>query len=259
MRPTVKSERGMSLVEATIILMVLSILTAVLSPSIIDYVDDARHTKAKEDVEAIGLSIARLLKDTGAPFLLEDGSVALSTRFNIANRVDLAVGDGVIPIVHADADAGLAAAANVQGAVTWTDAVNTANGKDTLYRQLIANLAFYTQPTSTTGTWDPSAPGALGKFGLGWRGAYLSPVIGPDPWGYRYAVNSVFLGSGLDAVTASSNGGADIGWYTDTFVVSPGANGQIEYHFETSATTGGTRAAGTQNDDIVYVISGYGR
>ena len=48
------SERGMSLVEATIILMVLAILTSVLAPSIGDYVNDARQVKAKEDLEALG-------------------------------------------------------------------------------------------------------------------------------------------------------------------------------------------------------------
>ena len=37
------SERGMSLVEATIILMVLATLTAVISPSIADYNNDARQ------------------------------------------------------------------------------------------------------------------------------------------------------------------------------------------------------------------------
>src|SRR5687767_7383196 len=45
------AEKGMSLVEATIILMVLAILTAVIAPSAGDYVNDARQTKAKEDVE----------------------------------------------------------------------------------------------------------------------------------------------------------------------------------------------------------------
>ena len=62
------SERGMSLVEATIILMVLAILTSVLAPSIGDYVNDARQTKAKEDLEALGTSVARLVRDTGLPF-----------------------------------------------------------------------------------------------------------------------------------------------------------------------------------------------
>ena len=46
MKSRLKSNAGMSLVEATIILMVLAILTAVIAPSAADYVNDARHTKA---------------------------------------------------------------------------------------------------------------------------------------------------------------------------------------------------------------------
>src|SRR5689334_9700995 len=66
------TERGMSLVEATIILMVLSILTAVIAPSVGDYIEDARHTKAKEDVEAIGGGILRTVRDSGLPCLVID-------------------------------------------------------------------------------------------------------------------------------------------------------------------------------------------
>src|SRR4051812_3418876 len=57
------SERGMSLVEATIILMILAILTAVVAPSMSDSINDARDVKAKEDVEAIGTGIMRMLRD----------------------------------------------------------------------------------------------------------------------------------------------------------------------------------------------------
>ena len=56
---------GMSLVEATIILLVLMLLTAVLAPSIFDYVHDAQTVKVKEDCEAIGVSVARMVRDVG--------------------------------------------------------------------------------------------------------------------------------------------------------------------------------------------------
>ena len=54
------SERGMSLIEATIILMVLAILTSVLAPSVGDYVNDARQTKVKEDIEALEIGRAHV-------------------------------------------------------------------------------------------------------------------------------------------------------------------------------------------------------
>src|SRR5437870_1377136 len=59
-------QAGMSLIEATIILMVLFLLTAVMSPAVSDYIEDARHSKAKQDVETIGTTIQRLQRDVGS-------------------------------------------------------------------------------------------------------------------------------------------------------------------------------------------------
>src|SRR5688572_6666038 len=59
------SERGMSLVEATIILMVLAILTSVIAPTAGDFVSEARNIKGKEDVESLAMSIMRLHRDYG--------------------------------------------------------------------------------------------------------------------------------------------------------------------------------------------------
>lgn len=246
----------MSLVEATIILMVLTILTAVLSPSISDYVEDARNVKAKEDVEAIGISIARLIKDTGYPFMVESGTVTLADRFKIANRADLAFSTGNIPAVQTGVDAGYPAGSAVQSAVNWTDTIAETDGKVSLYNQLVANTPVYTDPTATLTSASPAAPGALGKFGLGWRGAYLSGVVTPDPWGFRYTCSTVFLGAGTD-VTGTAAGSAAVGWPNDAICVAAGRNNQIEVHFDTSA--GGTTFAGSQNDDVIMVISGFGK
>ncbi len=255
MKSKLRGQRGMSLVEATIILMVLSIVTAVLAPSINDYVNDARQVKAKEDVEAIGISIARLLKDTGYPFLVEDATVTAANLFKMANRADLAVSTGNIPVVQAGVDVGVAAAATaLQGAVNWTDAVG--DGKVPLYNHLVSNAPGYPSPITALTSADPAAPGSLGRFGMGWRGAYLSGIIGPDPWGFRYVCSTVFLGAATDAT--ATNGGASVGWRDDAVCLSAGQNNQIEVDFE-NGTLGATHFSGTQNDDIVYVISGYGK
>jgi len=256
MTSKLKGQRGMSLVEATIILMVLAIVTAVLSPSMNDYVNDARRIKAKEDVEAIGISISRLMKDTGFPFLVEDATVTAADRFEMANRADLAVSTGNIPAVQAGVDSGAAAAATAQqGAVDWTDAIAETSGKVALYNQLVANTPTYPNPTTALTTANPAAPGSLGAFSLGWRGAYLNGVIGPDPWGFRYTCNTIFLGAATDAT--ASNGGAGTGWADDARCLSAGQNNQIEVNFDNA--TGSTSFSGTQNDDVVFVISGFGK
>lgn len=256
MRRKLTTEKGLSLVEATIILMVLAILTAVMSPSLIDYVEDARAVKSKEDVEVIGIAIGRLIKDTGFPFMVEDATVTAADRFKMANRADLAVGTGNTPTVQAGVDAGKTADATaLQGAVAWDDAIAETSGKVALYNQLVANTPNYTGPNTTLGTANPAAPGSLGNFGLGWRGAYISGVITPDPWGFRYACTTVFLGSATDAT--SSNGGATVGWADDARCIAAGRNNQIETNFDNSF--GSTSFSGSQNDDVVYVISGFGK
>jgi len=256
MKRTFTVEKGMSLIEATIILMTLAILTAVLAPSINDYVEDARNVKAKEDVEAIGIGIARLIKDTGFAFMVEDATVTALDRFKMANRADLAFGTGAIPSVQAGVDTGVPADATaLQAAVTWTDTIAETTGKVALYNQLVANSPSYPQPGTALASANPPAPGALGKFGLGYRGAYLNGVITPDPWGNRYACSTIFLGSGSDATAA--NGGSDVGWSSDAICVSAGRNGQIEVNFDN--TPGGTSFSGTANDDVIVVITGYGK
>src|SRR5262245_8852191 len=84
MTKQVRAEEGMSLIEATIILMILFLLTAVLSPAVGDYIEDARHTKGKEDVEAIGVTINRLQRDIGSCLKID-----AATGCTEANRVDI--------------------------------------------------------------------------------------------------------------------------------------------------------------------------
>lgn len=259
---TISSEKGMSLVEATIVLMVIATLTSVLSPSIRDYVDDARQTKAKEDCEAIGVSIARLLMDTGAPFALKHADKPIATRYRMDNRIDLLVSTGDVPAVHPDVQDEPSSHNNINNTVSWQDPLGHEVGS--LYDQLVSNEAGYIQPTVPFDTSDPQPPVGRGLFGFGWRGAYLSPTIGPDPWGFRYAVNSVYLGTAIDA-DKPGQGQHGRGWAYDTFCVSAGLNAQLETNFEDSLNgnrNGGTSFDEAQNgaaDDIVYTISGYGR
>src|SRR3972149_4615276 len=63
MRRTLSTQRGLSLTEVTIMLSVLSVLTAVLSPTVGDYVEDARRVKASEDVQVLASVFARFTFD----------------------------------------------------------------------------------------------------------------------------------------------------------------------------------------------------
>jgi hypothetical protein len=251
MRHGTGGERGLSLVEVTIMLLVLMLLTGVLAPSIMDFVRDAQWVKAKEDCEAIGVSVVRLARDIG-PCLKFNGTGACTK----ANRVDLLYSDG--PDVTANDLSGNATAPYSGGGLTATDLNwdrDDARG-DSMHNQFVDNGTGPAYRTPAELRADTSGgPG----FGLGWRGAYLSPPIGPDPWGHRYLVNTSFLAIAVDAgsiqatmtannpVTPAGRRGSH-----DTFCISPGPNGHYETAFGGNATGGVTRGG----DDFIFVISG---
>jgi type II secretory pathway pseudopilin PulG len=233
---TWKSERGMSLVEATIILMVLAILTSVLAPSLGDYVNDARQVKAKEDVEALSLSVARLLRDTGLPFPVRTAGAAPSKLST--NRVDLLVSEGSAPTITAGTGVAAAAAGYlIENAIEWSDAIGAE--VELASDHLVTNSNAYTAVTFPA----PAGP----RPGLGWRGGYLSNSTGPDPWGVRYACATVWLNPSSDVTVPGSKGTNN-----DAYCLSAGADGNVDTDIE-SSVNGGVAVLG---DDIIFIIQG---
>lgn len=247
-------QHGLSLVEVTIMLLVLMLLTSVLAPSIMDFVNDARWVKVKEDCEAIGITVARLTRDVG-PCLKFDGRGACDE----ANRVDILYSDG--PDVTVTDLAGTAAAMDYQNGNVTPSAINWDNDSDALVGdwmedQFVTNAPNYATPIQNY----PSPTFPVGPlFGTGWRGGYISSPIGPDPWGHRYLVNSVFLGTATDS-TDEGEGAATRWWERDAFCLSAGPNGLYETYFGgCSATVGPNKGTCREGDDFVYIIQGSGR
>jgi type II secretory pathway pseudopilin PulG len=235
----------MSLVEVTIILMILALLTASLAPAINDYVNEARHTKAKEDIEAIGVSIMRLTRDVGGCI-----KFVPTTACTMANRVDILFSAGPDVAVGdlGSTSTNFASAGNVVSTLNWSNDSADDVG-DSMADQLADNVPNYDTPAETIPTgYTVAGP----TTGLGWRGAYLPGDIGPDPWGRRYLSNVVFLAVASDATDDTTEGARRGGWSRDVFVISGGANKSIDTPFGGSANFG----AGKLGDDLVYVLSG---
>lgn len=228
------SERGMSLVEATIILLVLATLTAVIAPSMGDYLEDAREMKAKEDVEALGISIKRLLRDTGLKGLALTNGTAVLT---LVNRADVLTSEGIAPTVAGGAYTN---AGNLTTSpMNWTTAAQT----DTFETHLVRNGS----ATLATGYAQPSAA----NRGKGWRGSYLNAPIGADPWGYKYYANTAFLTVATNAAGALDEG--KVFWSKDVIVVSAGADNTLQAEIGGSAGGGSGVAA---SDDVVFIVQG---
>jgi len=235
------SERGVSLVEASIVLSVFAILTAMLAPAIGGYVSDAQHAAAKKDIEVIGTAVTRMLSDVGEAWVLRDGNGGAATTppsHAAGNRVDLLVGSGTVPTV---------AVARATAGADWDDVVDNAAVQRLEYylvqntpSNLAANAYRTASSMSVATEFDPDS-GALYNAEHAWRGAYLPGPIGPDPWGTRYAVNVEFLARAL--------GAGPSGNVNDVFVLSAGPDRVVDTRFDVDGATPGS-------SDLLYVLSG---
>ena len=158
-----KGDSGLSLVEATVVVMVAAILVAAAAPVASRTLDRARLSRAIDDSEAIKTAITSLLTEhtVFTPFT--------STGTAIGDTLELLVSDGDIPFTAI-------------GATEWDDVVTccaAAIDVDFLERHLVTNT--------------PIGGGAYSTAANGWRGTYISAPIDPDPWGNRYGVNGMHL------------------------------------------------------------------
>lgn len=147
--------RGYTLAELVTVLAVIGVLSAVLIPVTLNYLEDAKSSKALNDVTIIGGALINLTRDVAHFPLFQDG-----TRTTGEPDWHLLVGPGNPPLDHDSEKWGL-----------------DKHGKiDELKDHLVENKPG-SQPyeTATTATFR-------------WKGPYLTK-ISEDPWGNHYVVN----------------------------------------------------------------------
>jgi type II secretory pathway pseudopilin PulG len=244
------AEQGLSLVEATIILMVLATLTAVVAPAAGPYIENARNTKAKEDVEVIGSAIDQLLRDTASACVSASPAASMSPASTapcaIANRVELLVSGAAL---NTDEPEVATSAYGASTSIASANSLNWAGGsgevgdanKKLMDAHLVTNTAGYTAAVFTGG----GGP----RTGIGWRGAYLNGPMDVDPWGHVYQANTIFLAVAHNATNSTGTGELRGGWVSDVMVISAGSNGVVQTAF-------GATGATAVGDDVVYVLQG---
>ncbi len=196
--------RGFTLVEVSIILMVVAVLSLILLPGIGGYLRDARLARARGDIDAIAQAVIQFLKDTGegAFRCLGNGNRETADGYEYDPSspdpfwvVGMLVSDGDTP------DGGSEIS-------QWRRPVD-GHTVDTMANHLVQNTpgngwrARYRTPADLF-TGAPAAHFAFasqmgGNARFAWRGPYLSAPVHSDPWGNRYAINVRFL----DARSAS--------------------------------------------------------
>jgi Tfp pilus assembly protein PilE len=237
------NERGLSLVEVTIILMVMAVLTAVVAPAAGSYIEGARHVKAKVDIEAIGGAIEQVLHSTGLPCLSLNGTSCANA---VTGQVELLVSGSAVgsnePTVSTAAFTAPASAAS-STSLNWAGGASEVADarRDVMDDQFVTNAPAYPS-VSFTAAGGP-------RPGVGWRGPYLSGPLDVDPWGYAYQASTLFLSVASNAADGTGAGQLRGGWTSNVVVISGGSNGVIQTAFGSGTTT----AVG---DDVVYVVQG---
>jgi type II secretory pathway pseudopilin PulG len=233
----------MSLIEATIVLMVLSALASIMAPPVLEYMRTTQQAAASHDAAEIGAALSRMLDDLGETSVLRDGNGSSATSppsHAATNRVDMLVTQGQTPLLDP------AAVRAGAGVTDWDDVVNNA-AIQVLDHYLVANTpsnvvanGYRTAASMTANTeFDPDV-GAMFNAEHAWRGAYLPGPIAADPWGNRYAINVEFLERPL--------GAGPLGNVNDVFVLSAGSDGRIDTPFAVDGVTSGS--------DVIFVVSG---
>jgi prepilin-type N-terminal cleavage/methylation domain-containing protein len=161
-----RPQRGFSLVEATIVLAVIAVLTGAAAPSVSRTLAQGRLARAQTDVQAIRTAIHNVLTEHTlfVPFT--------ATGAFDGDAIEVLVSDGDIPFTAI-------------GATSWDDPVSCCAGAvDVAFLEahLVNNTAL-------------GAAGAYSVAAGAWRGAYINAPVDPDPWGNRYAVNTEYLKS----------------------------------------------------------------
>ncbi len=85
MRPIARSERGFTLIEIMVVMVIIAILGALIGPQILGRVDEARVTKAQADIRTLGTSLDLYRMDNFQYPTSEQGLEALVRQPNDPN------------------------------------------------------------------------------------------------------------------------------------------------------------------------------
>ena len=219
-------KRGFTLLEMVVVLVVLSLLFIVLTPSLTKHVQEVRRTQAVNDERALGAALLSLYKDTGYwPFTNADGPSGGINRL-------LSGESGV--------EASQRFSSSSPGAFRWGSS---------LPAKSLGDFLFFNNPDDDSGI-NSSAQSVQDYPSSGessWRGPYIDRPYWRDPWGGVYVVNArYFPGNPLSDKTARAG--------HRLMVLSAGPDGvwQTPFDDNTRKTTFPDDSPG--GDDVAFVF-----
>ena len=157
--------RGFTMIEMVIVLAIIGLFAAALTPMVTNYVDQSRVAKAQSDLRTIGEAISRFEKDVGRYPMWSTANALLQD--STANVVTLR-GPGNLPTETSTT-------AWTSATPTDSDCLNTCQFDD-LQNQLLTNAPAYATASTLAKPFK-------------WKGPYLDSSA--DPWGNSYLANII--------------------------------------------------------------------
>lgn len=201
-RTVARSQAGFTLVEVTIILLVLVILSMILLPQIGNFNRLARKVKVMEDLGAICATMKKFFDEVMVSAVWENPGGGTETPSGI--RIGLFHGPGEPPADNNDATfhqvnspndpwSQTATGAAVAVLNVDTDAPGTAStavdfAADRFEHHLMINDPFADTSTDLFTRYKNVSELASADFFMSWKGPYFDTFT-PDPWGTRYLSN----------------------------------------------------------------------
>jgi len=161
------NNKGFTLIEMVVVLAVVAILAAILTPTIAKNINDAKIARATNEAQVIASAVGSFYKDTGR--------WPTSNGTTLTDTLHLLYGPGNTPTIQG------AGVANEQ---FW---LNTGGWGTALVDTFANHLIQNTPGTSGTPGGTVTYPAVAGTE-IRWRGPYITEVK-PDPWGNIYSCN----------------------------------------------------------------------
>lgn len=159
-----KANKGFTLLEVAVVLAIIAILAAILTPIATSYIDQARVTRANSDVKKISEGYLLYLRDTGFYPVFKAGD---QTAGNPSQNCQVSGTTAALPTGTNHAD--------------WATDCPATSDIGLIQNYVNLNTLGLSTNQSSSGT--------------AFRGPYLDGLAATDPWSQPYVVNAKYLSS----------------------------------------------------------------